>query len=163
MMRNWGWGPAGSHKDTSHYYKFKGAMCLIFTCCSSLTLLILDTDAKHSQDVGWLKPLHGFNFLIENRPHLPACGEHVYVDNEYGTVFHIFIHNNTHTKIELKMIWQWWKKICCCSSHFKLPRSPFSSWWQQEVAEWRFLESWHSFYGHSPFSSQQRWEKYSDQ
>ncbi len=106
MMRNWGLGPTGSHKDTLHYYKFKGAMCLIFTCCSSLTLLILDTDAKHSQDVGRLKPLHGLNFLIEHRPHLPAWGEHVYVDNEYGTAMalHIFIHTNTQGYVQIRRL-----------------------------------------------------------
>lgn len=54
-------------------------------CARLLTGLVTDADAKHSQDVGWLKPFHGVNFLIEDRLYLPACKEDVYDDSTHAT------------------------------------------------------------------------------
>lgn len=46
-------------------------------CVHTLTVLILDADSKHSQDVERVKLLHGVDFLVENRLHVSGCGENV--------------------------------------------------------------------------------------
>lgn len=47
-----------------------------------LTILVLDTDAKHSQDVGRLEAPHGFNLLVEDWSHLPDYKDNVHVKSK---------------------------------------------------------------------------------
>lgn len=45
----------------------------------SLTVLVQDADAEHSQDVRRLEPLHGVHLRVKNRLYLPACEQSVFL------------------------------------------------------------------------------------
>ena len=82
------------------------------TFYSPLTRLVLDTDAKHSQDVGRLKHFHGFHILFETSFQLPIWQWHGGRKKERGTVtdmlylLQLVLKVNKSTKIT-----KWWMQL----------------------------------------------------